>query len=452
MYVRALALLATLAFLASCGGGGGGGPTVSDPTQPRPNPPDETPSRQPGASLAGIEIELRAATDHPPAARVVSYLRSQLSGGPWPHADRVPPGLARFDRAPTVRIVEGASAEHRELVHQAVASINRHLPHEHHLRIGTAVGAPAAIGDVPDNQIVVHFAPKTAWPNPSAPYLGQAELDAVEEHDAAQGRRERTRLRASRVWVDADRALGDLEHTGLLALLNHELMHALGFPGHVPATAHSDSILNDGHWADVYGRVPAIDGASLRAIYTRYSNGADPEDVSATSLGPWAATATTLAGRVDGMDLQFGVTRADGVAVPWTMGSPGRHGTRALADNRDITGSATWRGGLVGFTPDNRSVAGTAAVTVDVGTLTGRADFAELQSWPEGTAPGALGTGTRWNTGSLGYAITVTGPYIRSTGAGELSGSFYADHEGVAGTLDRRDLTAAFGASRRSAQ
>ena len=80
-----------------------------------------------------------------------------------------------------------------------------------------------------------------------------------------------------------------------------------------------------------------------------------------------------------------------------------------------------------------------------------RADFTELQSWAAGTAPGTLGTGSQWSTGSLGYTITVGGNYLRSTGGddGTVNGQFYGvDHEGVAGSLERDDLTAAFGATR----
>ena len=56
-----------------------------------------------------------------------------------------------------------------------------------------------------------------------------------------------------------------------------------------------------------------------------------------------------------------------------------------------------------------------------------------------------------WNTGSLGYDISVEGNFIRNTGGddGDLIGTFYGpSHEGATGTLERIDLTAAFGGIR----
>ena len=114
-------------------------------------------------------------------------------------------------------------------------------------------------------------------------------------------------------------------------------------------------------------------------------------------------------------------------------------------------GAARWNGGLLGFTPALEVVGGNAGLVVNLGTMNGRADFTELQSWAAGATPGVLGTGSRWNTGSLGYTIAVGANYLRSTGGddGTVNGQFYgASHEGVAGSLERDDLTAAFGATR----
>ena len=81
--------------------------------------------------------------------------------------------------------------------------------------------------------------------------------------------------------------------------------------------------------------------------------------------------------------------------------------------------------------------------------MAGRADFTRLETW--GAAPAAVGTGATWGDGDLGYAIAVHGNTFRDTGgdAGRLTGSFTGiSHEGVAGILERTDLTAAFGGVR----
>ena len=104
----------------------------------------------------------------------------------------------------------------------------------------------------------------------------------------------------------------------------------------------------------------------------------------------------------------------------------------------------------VGFS-GQQPVAGDARIGVTLATLAGTADFTALESWAAGQAPGTAGSGETWLDGDLGYTIAVAGNTFRETGgdAGELSGIFTgAGHEGAAGTLERTDLTAAFGASR----
>ena len=102
---------------------------------------------------------------------------------------------------------------------------------------------------------------------------------------------------------------------------------------------------------------------------------------------------------------------------------------------------ATWTGALLGFSR-RQPVAGDARIGVNLGTMAGRADFTSLEYH---------GLGTVWGDGDLAYSIAVDGNTFRETGGddGRLTGIFTgATHEGAAGTLERPDLTAAFGASR----
>ncbi len=78
--------------------------------------------------------------------------------------------------------------------------------------------------------------------------------------------------------------------------------------------------------------------------------------------------------------------------------------------------------------------------------MTGRADFTEIV-----VSRSEHRTWSQWLDGDLGYTIAVRGNTFRETGgdAGRLTGIFTGGfHEGAAGTLERSDLTAAFGASR----
>ena len=100
---------------------------------------------------------------------------------------------------------------------------------------------------------------------------------------------------------------------------------------------------------------------------------------------------------------------------------------------------------MLGFTPDEQSVSGNAETILSMDTLAGRAYFTSLQSWPVGQVPEVTRAGTMWGDGDLGYTISVSGNYLRSTGGddGIVSGNFYGnDHEGVAGSLELIDLSA----------
>ena len=83
-------------------------------------------------------------------------------------------------------------------------------------------------------------------------------------------------------------------------------------------------------------------------------------------------------------------------------------------------------------------------------SLTGRADFNNLQEWSLAKWQGDGGHWSIWGDGDLGYSITVRGNTFRETGGDEgiLTGSFVGrQHEGAVGTLERQDLSAAFGAA-----
>ena len=437
---------AGLLALAACGGGGGSstttgggqGPVV---TMPPPEPFDT------------VEASWRRSHDGEPASRVAEYLGVHASGGPWQAGPDFTwshdPGLVRFASPPTVRLAAGASDRERAIAAYAVALINRALPYDRHLTIGA--DAPAGVAgeweqrlpNIPDGELFVEFidAPPQGGRHGSE---ALAHQDVQTEYDTQRNRWEKKRLRASSVEVDREFFRGRPDHQAVSVLV-HEMLHSLGLQGHVDAPAFQDSNMYNA-WFRLDGSLPAIDAAALQALYTRLGAETEPEDLSASSLGAWSRETIHLSGELD--DVAFGVRHGNGVSMPWTAGA---EPSSALGDNTGLSGTATWNGGLLGFTPALEVVGGNAELSVDLGTMDGRAEFTELQSWAAGAAPGELGTGSRWNTGHLGYTIAVAGNYLRSTGGddGTVNGQFYgAGHEGVAGSLERDDLTAAFGAAR----
>ena len=185
----------------------------------------------------------------------------------------------------------------------------------------------------------------------------------------------------------------------------------------------------------VLGRC-AADAAGILALYMCLGTDAEPEHLSITSLGAWEGETTDPTRSLS--QVSFGARHANGITVPWTTGV---EPAQALADNSRLQGTATWNGDLIGFTPTLDGAQGDAEISVNLGTMNGRADFAGLENED----------GSTWGDRNLGYAITVGANYLRSTGGdtGTVNGQFYGpNHEGVGGPVERVDLTAAFGARR----
>ena len=229
----------------------------------------------------------------------------------------------------------------------------------------------------------------------------------------------------------------------MVITIAHEIMHTLGIDGHVPILQSIMKVLTarltpgERPWPPMSALWPA-DREALRVLY-----GPDPVD-----FGPWSSTSLHIHGNAP--HAGFGVAFRNGYAEPWAYG---RLPAGGLETNDALSGSATWTGHLVGFTPDVEAVTGDAALTVDIAALTGTADFTGLEHWGVRKAPGEAGTGTVWGDGDLRYAIEAIGQTFRETDAsddaGRLTGVFTGPaHEGAAGTLERTDLTAAFGAAR----
>ena len=194
---------------------------------------------------------------------------------------------------------------------------------------------------------------------------------------------------------------------------------------------------------DFPARVGRIDGAAVQAAYTRL----EPDDTSPESLGPWNTTSFHLRGDM-GSGVAFGTSYRNGLARPWGYGIRPQI---PLERNRALSGSVVWNGALLGFTPRAHTVSGAARIGINIGTMAGHVDFTGLKSWGTLAVPGGTGQGVTWKTGSLRYSIVSSGYGFLKNGGdeGDLRGYIVGrSHEGVVGTLERRDLSAAFGAKR----
>jgi len=417
---RLLPLAALALLTAACGGGGNTRPDVAMPHHPAPLPAAEPhharhapiyqtdthlyagadqrlrPSELPRVGeRAGVVIHRGARRDGAGMAAVRAY-RHETFTLPW----RTAPPVTYDGPA--------ADADNVERLVRAVQLVNAALPEPRKMTV-----AAQAQPD-PGGGIHVRFSVDIEpgrWGTTYGSWAGNAMVSA----DIT-------------IFGNYTRE-GDRRATILVA---HELMHALSLHAHVPES--TESILRGS--ASDYIQTAAqplsllypVDREALRSVY-------DPDSVSWDRFGPWSDTTTHLAGNAPHSD--FGVAWRNGYAEPWALGEAP---SRTLAAS-GLTGTITWTGALVGFTPTALEITGGAGIEVNLSTLAGRATFDALETE----------AGSQWGDGDLAYAIAVDGNTFHDTAgdAGRLTGIFVGHrHEGAAGTLERTDLTAAFGAER----
>ena len=469
--IHTIAAVAATILLAACSGGGEGGSsggtaitdsppfTVLTPALPAPRPGDVAlaPIRQDGRNLqVGTDVSPvqslspvsgRSGTswgrvrDGVGRTDVVSYIEQILVHARWvPFYDNTPEaegwrGLYKFPSPPTIHIAPGATPEQTQTVIRGVRLFNEALPPSWHIRIGPQAH-PVAAGPnfgPPAGQIHVQFTPQETWPyyDPSEPRV--AGRGGLRYYTPDGG----NRVIYGTISIDPNETSGD----DMLHVFGHELLHALGFENHI---TNFQSTLNI-DWPDSWTHpIFPIDREALRAVYMRLEWGDDAQAVH-SKLGDWSDTSTHLAGRAGAA--AFGAAHRNGFVRPWATGPAPRTN---LADS-PLRGDVAWNGELLGFTPAGAPVAGDAAIGVDLSTLRGTASFESLETWTAGAPPGAPGTGAMWGDGDLDYAIAVRGNTFHRTSGddGALTGIFVgAGHEGAAGTLERDDLSAGFGAAR----
>ena len=338
------------------------------------------------------------------------------------------PVVMRFKTPPVVYFGGSAiTATDADRLMRAVQLVNAALPLEWRMQIPSGLPTPAPTTETREGSIYVEFLPSAEYGVSHDPEsLGDAGGERSYDGGVIFG------------TVTINKAYRKHGERGAVEVLAHELIHALGI-GHIVSlrsimAPDLDVTAEDMPLSLLY----SIDREALQALYGRMQAG----DV-ATDFGAWGNTTTHLVGSSD--QAAFGVAWRNGYGEPWAHGYlPDSD----LADNEALTGTATWEGLLLGFTPDAKPVAGDAELGVNLDDLTGEAGFTSLESWAAGEAPGDIGTGTIWGDGDLGYSIAVNGNTFRQTGGddGILTGAFFGEsHEGMGGTLERDDLTAAFG-------
>lgn len=393
------------------------------------------------------------------ASELIAYLEEDAETKAY---NAVPEGfLARFGATPpTVLVAAGAMPDMLSDVVLAVQIINAALPRNWQLRL-SAFPAPAGIDRPPNGEIHVEFAVNGDWPSRLRPEptddgdtcdtdssgcgsfwwsdpirTNDPEYPWVFEHVAGKA------------WIDHTRSTG----TDRIETVVHEILHTLG-RWHPDPARFPESIMRI---VDETGRITSAEGVpghllhpldreALLAVYGWLDPGDKPTTI-ASDLGPWASTSLHIRGDIDAVDgAAFGVAVRNGLSQPWASGpTPWTN----LSDNPELSGSVSWSGVMWGFSFGD-PVGALADLSIALATLDGDLEFTNMGVTPRTGA--GFGSAETWGDGDLAYSVGVRGNTFIQTGGddGVVTGAFFgARHEGMGGTLQRDDLTGAFGGSR----
>ncbi len=448
MRVPAVFLSFVLA-LYGCGGGGGGAtfprlPALM-PAQSRNAPivflrdgvqvgADAMPARNALSSAGmhdGVAVSSGRVRDGENAESVLDFIekfavvrRASQPGNKY---------LGLFEGTPVVRIRDTTPDRYIDDVIRVVQLINTALPYDKRIIVSSERAPRPGFQEswpnyIPNKHIFVGIEPHGSWPPDEIPPVRVA---GVQFGGSSSG---------TYIWLNTDLLNNTNEVRKVLA---HELGHALGLLEHIEPGEYN-SIMNTGY-RGIF--IPAhilhqIDTDALFALYTRFLEQYGTSLYDPNKLGPWADVSFHLRGDIE--DVAFGASSRNGLLQPWAFGpSP----ETQLVDNRALTGSVSWTGRLLGFTANSESLAGKADLSLNMGTLRGNIDFTNLEHWGVHAAPGAVGSGTRWNDGGLRYGVIVRGNSFVQTGgdAGEVTGMFFgAEHQAMGGVVERPDMSAGF--------
>ncbi len=461
MFRNMLAFFLATILILGCGGGGGGGSRMPRRPAILPELPLQTPAHAPQAPIVDFDGSLHIGPDvAPPRDRLVetgarngvsvSSGRVREGAGARDVIDYLHPrttegnavGLRTFQTPPVVSVAVGTSGRFTDNAVHAVQIINAALPYDKRLSFSIFPAPdPETTLDVPEGSVVIEFIPQAEWPYEAKDsFIGLARQRYFVRTDPRTGRREVTRASRAHVLIDIEQ-LASYPQERMIRTIVHELLHAVGFAGHVDPERFPNATLKPHPPRNFTGyALGKIDGEALLAAYARFSPGDLPKDISVENLGPWTDTSFHVRGDlgIEGGEVSFGVAVRNGLAQPWASGpTPWTN----LADNEELTKSVTWSGALLGIASSARVVVGDSDLTVDLANFDGRLDFTNMQ----------IDGGGTWGDGDLGYSVAVRGNTFVQTGgdAGSVTGAFFGPrHEGMGGVLERRDLNAAFGGKR----
>lgn len=414
------ALAAALSLLVACGGGPGADHASTTVIEPQAGY-----LRSSGAWHASIGADGRQ--DYKDAmyddcVKEDGYSSCSKSGDGW---------FVPWSQVPVVAVPRSSRQEEVWAIRRALSIVNRSLPNSSRLKAYWTSQSLAGFNPVTDYERTQY------WVSDGTIHVEIYPYDAPDSSGTA--------------WTDGERAfaLGDQINHDLnsdedgfhwsmrsaVDTIVHEVLHALGLSGH-PHPVHTSILSYRHHREGELDNVPLVDAAVLYDMY---------------NFGQWAQKHDFVVGTLDGV--QFGVWGLHdeddednfSALIPWVDA-----GYMATPKPDALLGSASYQGELVGIIASSGYFAhGDADLRVNFDTGSGSARFDQIQAH-DGT------TWSMWNRRGYRYALNLYAHYFDSgadprdqDGIPDVVGAFYGwDSEVAAGTLQRPEITAAFGAEK----
>lgn len=380
-------------LLAACGGGGGGSPTASDDH----GPAHDTPTSSYDYGSGETDETFRAFLERSQGSlRQVNYAQGQ---------------------APTLYVIRedhGSPAE-RATIALTVEGVNASLPLNRRINIVAVSQAQARqqLRGAQRGDIILQESPRYDWfQSCNSPGTCAGTTQPVGGTVGSQ---------AFYIWINENLSGGRPKKQALVA---HELLHALGLWNHGDrrdSVTYPEIFTPSGREQRGDTMYP-IDRAALQALY-RLGRGGRFDDLGAWDLDP--VTAEQRLGLID-----YGAEAANGHVRPSVHHA---YGPDRVSDGAVLSGSATYRGGAVGFTTSERRITGDSTLSMNLGTMEGDLSLTDLTNYHD-----------------LRYAVELT-PYglTRTDGdTGVVYGHLYDDDRTAAGTVHRTDAGIAWAGQR----
>ena len=357
-----LSLFVVLLFVAGCGGGD----SVESPTAPQgPSEPEVMEPVEPGPEVPEMPVTpdpvepdpVDPVTPEPPVTPDPEVMEPEV---PDPEPEMVdleipewmPSGVfgleecvntddllyffnavwqgetrfERFNERPVLSLAEETTDFQEDIVRRALEYINASLPDNYKVGMRNA-RIPAMSGEPPNGEIYVDFAPQEDWEDLEGVDL-EGVLGIARYYSSFNESDPELSERSAHIWIDpqyiqirylespppftdTNKDVRDGNNIGLLA---HEILHALGFPGHVSVQTNvgfrsaaifsimwptasiigqsgvtGESRISTGAAFLFQGILHEVDRAGLRYLYEELETGDDPRDITEEELDMWLA-------------------------------------------------------------------------------------------------------------------------------------------------------------------